>query len=147
MANTSYPKEKIFVPVDCKKAAFFEEISLQDAMAGIKEMNIDAFKENIEINEVETLNVLETLLDDFSCVDLKKEVIDLRNIVGKPHKKKSFKKRIMNLLNTDVSAPLGEILNTDVSAPLQELMAVDFTAPLQDVFDNLITMISTNKQE
>ncbi len=147
MANTSYPKEKIFVPVDCKKAACFEEISLQDAMADIKDINIEAFKDNIEINEVETLNVLETLLDDFSCVDLKKEVIDLRNIVGKPHKKKSFKKRIINLLNTDVSAPLGEILNTDVSAPLQELMAVDFTAPLQDVFDNLITMISTNKQE
>lgn len=146
MAKTSYPKEKIFVPVDCKKAAI-EEFSLEAAMEGIKEINVEEFKDNIVVNEVETLNVLENLLEDFSCADLKQEVVDLRNFVGRPHNKKSFKKRIINLLNTDVSAPLGEILNTDVSSPLQELMAVDFSAPLQDVFDNLITMISTNKQD
>lgn len=146
MANTTYPKEKFFIPVECEKAAI-EEFSLQDAMEGIKEINIKEFKEKIVIDEVETLNVLESLLDDFSCVDLKKEVIDLRNFVGRPHNKKSFKKRIMNLLNTDVSAPLEDILNTDISTPIQELMAVDFTTPLQEVFDNLITMISTNKQD
>ncbi len=146
MVNTACPKEKIFVPVECEKAAM-EEFSLQDAMEGIKEINIQEFKENIVINEIETLNVLETLLDDFSCVDLKKEVVDLRNFVGAPHNKKSFKKRIINLLNTDVSAPLGDLLNTDISTPIQELMAVDFATPLQEVFDNLITMISTNKHE
>lgn len=146
MANTSYPKEKMFVPVDCKRVAF-EEISLKDAMKDIKAINVEAFKENIVINEIETLDVLDTLLDDFSCVDLKKEVVDLRNFIAKPHKKKSFKKRIINLLNTDVSAPLCDLLNTDVSTPLQELMAVDLNAPLQEVFDNLITMISTNKQD
>ena len=146
MANTSYPKEKMFVPVDCKRVAF-EEISLKDAMKDIKAINVEAFKENIVINEIETLDVLDTLLDDFSCVDLKREVVDLRNFIAKPHKKKSFKKRIINLLNTDVSAPLCDLLNTDVSTPLQELMAVDLNAPLQEVFDNLITMISTNKQD
>ncbi len=146
MANTSYPKEKMFVPVDCQKAAF-EDISLKDAMRDLKSMDIDVFKEQIEINEVETLDVLDSLLDDFSCVDLKKEVVDIRNFIARPHKKKTFKKRIMNLLNTDVSTPICEALNTDVSAQLQELISMDLTAPLQEVFDNLITMISTNKQD
>ena len=146
MANTSYLKEKKFVPLDCTKGAF-EEFSLQAAMEGIKEINVKEFKDKIEINEVETLDVLENLLDDFSCVDLKKEVIDLRNYVRKPHKKKVFKDRVMNLLNTDVSTPLCDILNTDVSAPLQELMSADITTPLQEAFDNIITMISLNKQE
>lgn len=146
MANTSYLKEKKFVPLDCTKAAF-EEFSLQAAMEGIKEINVKEFKDKIEINEVETLDVLENLLDDFSCVDLKKEVIDLRNYVRKPHKKKVFKDRVMNLLNTDVSTPLCDILNTDVSVPLQELMSADITTPLQEAFDNIITMISLNKQE
>lgn len=146
MANTSYLKEKKFVPVDCKPVAF-EEFSLQAAMEGIKEINVKDFKEKIEINEVETLNVLENLLDDFSCVDLKKEVIDLRSYVGKPHEKKVFKDRVLNLLNTDVSTPLCEILNTDVSTPIQELMAADIATPLQEAFDNIISMISLNKQE
>lgn len=145
MVYTVCPKEKFFIPVECKKVAF-EEFSLQDAMEGIKEINIKEFKERIEINEIETLDILESLLDDFSCVDLKKEVIDLRNFIVKPHSKKSFKKRILNLLNTDISTPLNDILNTDISTPIQDLMAVDFTTPLQEVFDNLITMISTNKQ-
>ena len=146
MAKTAYPTEKIFVPVECHKAAV-EEFSLQDAMEGIKEIDVKAFKENIEINEVETVNILENLLEDFSCADLKKEVINLRSMIGRPEKKKSFKKRVMNILNTDVSAPLSDILNTDVSSPIQDLMAADFSAPLQEVFDNLITMISTNKQD
>ena len=145
MAKTAYPNEKIFVPVECAHAAF-EDFSLQAAMEGIKELNVQTFKENIEINEIETLQVLENLLDDFSCVDLKKEVIDLHNFIKTPHEKKSFKKRIMHILNTDVSTPLNDIF-TDVTSPLQELMAVDLSAPLQEVFDNLITMISTNKQD
>ena len=74
MANTSYLKEKKFVPLDCKTLTF-EEFPLQAAMEGIKEIDVNEFKENIEINEIETLDVLENLLDDFSCVDLKKEVI------------------------------------------------------------------------
>ena len=146
MANTSYLKEKKFVPVDCTKVAF-EEFSLQAAMEGIKEIDVKDFKEKIEVNELETLNVLENLLDDFSCVDLKKEVIDLRNYVRKSHKKKVFKDRVMNLLNTDVSTPLCDILNTDVSTPIQELMAADIATPLQEAFDNIISMISINKQE
>lgn len=146
MANTSYLKEKKFLPLDCKKLAF-EEFSLQAAMEGIKEINVEDFKEQIEINEVETLNILENLLDDFSCVDLKKEVIDLKNYVRKPHKKKEFKDRVLSLLNTDVSTPLCDLLNTDVSTPLQELMSVDIATPLQEAFDNIITMISINKQE
>lgn len=145
MANTSYLKEKAFVPLDCKKLAV-EEFPLQAAMEGIKEINVNEFKENIEINEVETLNVLENLLDDFSCVDLKKEVIDLKNYVKKPHKKKVFKDRVMNLLNTDVSSPLCDILTTEISSPFQDLMAADLVTPLQEAFDNIITMISLNKQ-
>lgn len=146
MANTSYLKEKKFVPLDCKTLTF-EEFPLHAAMEGIKEINVDEFKENIEINEIETLDVLENLLDDFSCVDLKKEVIDLRNYVRKPYKKKVFKDRVMNILNTDVSTPLYDILNTDVSTPIQELLAADLTTPLQEAFDNIINMISLNKQE
>lgn len=146
MANTSYLKEKKFVPLDCKTLTF-EEFPLHAAMEGIKEINVDEFKENIEINEIETLDVLENLLDDFSCVDLKKEVIDLRNYVRKPHKKKVFKDRVMNILNTDVSTPLYDILNTDVSTPIQELLAADLATPLQEAFDNIINMISLNKQE
>lgn len=145
MAKTVYPKERIFVPIECHKAAI-DDFSLQDAMEGIKEIDLSAFKEKIEINEIETLNVLENLLEDFSCADLKEEVVDLRSMIGHPEKKKSFKKRVMNILNTDVSAPLSDILNTDVTSPIQDLMAVDITAPLQEVFDNLIVMISTNKQ-
>lgn len=146
MANTSYLKEKKFVALDCQKLAV-EEFSLQAAMEGIKEINVKEFKEKIEINEIETLNVLESLMDDFSCVDLKEEVIDLKNYIRKPHEKKEFKARVMNLLNTDVSTPLCDILNTDVSTPIQELMNTDIVTPLQEAFDNIITMISLNKQD
>ena len=146
MTNTFYLKEKKFVPVDCEKLAF-EELSLQSAMEDIKSIDIKDFKDKIEINEVETLNILENLLDDFSCVDLKKEIIDLRLYVKKPHKKREFRERIVNLLNTDVSTPLCDLLNTDVSTPLQELMATDVATPLQEAFDNIISMISLNKQE
>ena len=146
MANTSSLREKIFIPVECEKARF-EEFSLQDAMAGLKEINIKDFKANIEINEIETLNILESLMDDFSCVDLKKEIIDLRGCVGVPQRKKEFKERVLNLLNTDVSTPLCDILNTDISSPIQDLLTADLTTPLQEAFDNIITMISVNKGE
>ena len=146
MAKTAYPTEKMFVPVECEKVAF-EEFSLSDVANIISEVDATVAEEKLVINDVEKLNIQENLLDDFSRVDLKKEVVDIRNFERKACKKKSIKKRIMNILNTDVAAPLNDILNTDVSSSLQELMTVDLATPLQEVFDNLITMISTNKQD
>lgn len=148
MANTSYRNGKLFVPVDCGKVAF-EEISLGESIVDLEKLSVDFAKESFIVNEVEPLVISDSKLEDFSDVNLQNETVNLRNFIAFKNRDKetSFSQRLINLLNTDVTTPICDVLNADVSIAFQGFGNKERPIPLQDVFDNLINMVSTNKEE
>ena len=138
MARTSYPKKPVFVPVDYGKLAF-EDISLDEAIKGLKKLGLKNVKlKKLKIKGLEKINIAESLMEDFSKTDLKKEKIDLSNIIPKKRTNRSTRHKIeAGKSNVAVT----EIIDTDVV----ELLSLDVTVPFQEALDNIISMISINQ--
>lgn len=122
--NKIYPKSIDFSKIKESETAFLKNLK----KVKCNEIN-NAEPEILEIGVIKLIKIRNSKLENFAKADISKENIDLSHINDMLLKPKSIK----------------EILANEISTPIGELFNIDISGQIQNTFENIISMVSVNK--